>query len=159
MSSPINFYRQHDDYGQLSNFFPSPFELKDRIWPTAEHYFQAEKFAHLDDQTYVDKVHQAPTPGEAARLGRKRSWPLRSDWEEVKEKIMGECVLQKFLQNPDLWAILDSTGDRKLVEHTKNDAYWGDGGDGHGLNRLGVILMQSRTKIREEKAKDVAESL
>jgi predicted NAD-dependent protein-ADP-ribosyltransferase YbiA (DUF1768 family) len=36
------------------------------------------------------------------------------------------------------------------VEHTKNDAYWGDGGDGIGKNRLGQILMAVREELRGE---------
>jgi N-glycosidase YbiA len=33
------------------------------------------------------------------------------------------------------------------VEHTRNDAYWGDGGDGTGKNRLGQLLMELRAKF------------
>ncbi len=37
------------------------------------------------------------------------------------------------------------TGNRKLVEHTKNDKYWADGGgEGKGLNKLGILLMKVR---------------
>jgi ribA/ribD-fused uncharacterized protein len=45
-------------------------------------------------------------------------------------------------------AVLLGTGDAKLVEHTERDAYWGDGGDGSGQNRLGQILMQVRDELR-----------
>ena len=68
------------------------------------------------------------------------------DWESVKDSIMHEAVLAKFTQYPDLREILLRTGDSTIVEHTKNDAYWGDGGDGSGENRLGRIL----TRVREE---------
>jgi hypothetical protein len=37
-----------------------------------------------------------------------------------------------------------ATGDKNIVEHTENTSYWGDGGDGTGLNRLGVLLMEVR---------------
>jgi N-glycosidase YbiA len=50
----------------------------------------------------------------------------------------------KFSQNPHLLELLLSTGNRLLVEHTVNDSYWGDGGDGSGKNRLGHILMEVR---------------
>ena len=40
------------------------------------------------------------------------------------------------------------SGDAKLVEHTENDSYWGDGGDGSGRNMLGQILMQVRDELR-----------
>lgn len=36
------------------------------------------------------------------------------------------------------------------MEHTANDSYWGDGGDGSGKNMLGRILMEIRDKICEE---------
>ena len=39
--------------------------------------------------------------------------------------------------------------DALLVEHTVNDHYWGDGGDGSGKNRLGQLLMQVRDELRD----------
>ena len=51
---------------------------------------------------------------------------------------MHEAVLAKFTQHADLREILLATGDARIVEHTENDAYWGDGGDGSGKNRLGT---------------------
>jgi predicted NAD-dependent protein-ADP-ribosyltransferase YbiA (DUF1768 family) len=35
-----------------------------------------------------------------------------------------------------------------VVEHTTNDAYWGDGGDGQGKNMLSQILMEVREHFR-----------
>ena len=40
--------------------------------------------------------------------------------------------------------MLIKTGDRKLVEHSPRDSYWGDGPDGKGLNMLGKLLMRVR---------------
>ena len=57
---------------------------------------------------------------------------------------MYEGLKAKFTQNSDLKVKLLETGDRKLVEHTENDHYWADGGDGKGLNRLGTLLMRLR---------------
>ena len=37
--------------------------------------------------------------------------------------------------------LLIDTGDRKIIEHTKNDSFFGDGGDGSGQNHLGRLLM------------------
>lgn len=70
-------------------------------------------------------------------MGRTREHPLRKDWGDVKQKVMYQGLLQKFKQNEDLRQKLLATGDKKIVEHTEEDAYWGDGGDGSGLNRLG----------------------
>ena len=50
----------------------------------------------------------------------------------------------KFDQYPELKQLLLSTAGNGLVEHTENDNYWGDAGDGSGLNRLGDLLVELR---------------
>ena len=57
---------------------------------------------------------------------------------------MYEGLQHKFGQNEDLRKKLLETGDRKLIQHTDRDKYWGDGGNGKGENRLGVLLMRLR---------------
>ena len=86
-----------------------------------------------------------------ARMGRDRKRPLRADWDQVRDGLMRKAVWTKFKQHPRLLAMLLETGDAEIVEHTENDAYWGDGGDGRGLNRLGQLLMQVRTDLRAER--------
>lgn len=63
---------------------------------------------------------------------------------------MREALRAKFTQHKDLRETLLATGDARLVEHTKNDNYWGDGGDGSGLNKLGELLMKLRAELRRE---------
>jgi predicted NAD-dependent protein-ADP-ribosyltransferase YbiA (DUF1768 family) len=41
-----------------------------------------------------------------------------------------------------------ATGDAILIEHTRNDDYWADGGDGSGKNKLGLLLMQVREELK-----------
>jgi ribA/ribD-fused uncharacterized protein len=83
----------------------------------------------------------------AARMGRSRERPLRPDWEIVKDDIMREILREKFAQHLELRALLLSTGDAQLIEHTANDRYWADGGDGRGKNRLGELLMELRREL------------
>jgi len=141
----IKFYRTSGKYGCFSNFAPYPIQLKGKTWPTSEHYFQAQKFvgAELEEEIRLTK-----SPMIAVRMGRDRKKPPRPDWEEVKDDIMREAVLAKFSQHPDLQQILFSTNDAILIEHTKDDRYWGDGGDGRGKNLLGKILMEVREKLK-----------
>jgi N-glycosidase YbiA len=141
----IMFYRVNGPGGEFSNFSPHPFELKGKVWPTAEHYFQAQKFAGTGHE---EAIRQAKSPMIAARMGRSRARPLRPDWEAVKDDIMREALEAKFKQRPSLRSLLLETGDAELIEHTRNDSYWGDGGDGSGKNRLGQLLMELRTKLR-----------
>ena len=146
---PLRFYRVDDAHGAFSNFAPFPFRLKDRTWPTSEHYFQAQKFAGTPHE---EEVRRATSPMVAARMGRSRKRPLRKDWERMKDGIMLEALRAKFEQHPDLKQLLLDTGDATLVEHTSKDRYWADGGDGTGLNRLGLLLMQVRSELRSGKA-------
>lgn len=143
----IKFYRTGDPYGEFSNFAAFSFRIDDIEWPTTEHFFQAQKFAGTEHE---DAVRLAHSPMAAAQMGRDRSRPLRADWETVKDDIMRRAVFAKFSQHPALKSLLLSTGDAQIIEHTKNDSYWGDGGDGRGRNMLGQILMEVRSKLSLE---------
>jgi ribA/ribD-fused uncharacterized protein len=141
----IHFYSTTGEYGCFSNFSRHPIFLAGKRWPTSEHYFQAQKFAGEPD---VEEIRLAKTPMIAAQIGRDRKRPLRRDWESVKERVMMDALRAKFTQHEELTAVLLGTGDAVLVEHTANDSYWGDGGDGSGKNRLGRLLMQLRDELR-----------
>lgn len=146
----IHFYSVSDEFGEFSNFAPFPIQLDGKRWPTSEHYFQAQKFL---DNTHIKAIQEAKSPMIAARLGRSRKVPLRRDWESIKDSVMRKAVLAKFTQHPDLKDFLLSTSDAKIVEHTENDSYWGDGGNGSGKNMLGRILVEVREQFRKESEK------
>lgn len=143
----INFYSTKEEYGCFSNFARYPFELDGKEWLTTEHYFQAQKFP--GNEAYQEKIRVEKSPMVAARLGRSRAQAIRKDWEQVKDELMKQALLAKFSQNEEIRKVLLSTGDAHLVEHTKNDRYWGDGGDGSGKNRLGAILMEVREMLAQ----------
>ncbi len=87
-----------------------------------------------------DREQQRPGGG----LGRSR---MRRDWMAVRDDVMRTALMAKFTQHDDLRAVLLGTGAAVLVEHTNNDSYWGDGGDGSGVNRLGLLLMEVRAGL------------
>lgn len=150
MPDVIEFYSAGDPYGEFSNFAPFPITIRGERWPTSEHYFQGQKFAGTPHET---EIRRAKKPRIAAEMGRDRKRPLRRDWESVKDAVMLDALRAKFSQHDDLRALLLATGDARLVEHTGNDSYWGDGGDGHGNNRLGQLLMRVREELRAAPAK------
>jgi ribA/ribD-fused uncharacterized protein len=141
----IEFYGVKAEHGYLSNFAAHPIRLKGKVWPTSEHYFQAQKFAGTEHEQVI---RAAPSPMKAASMGRSRKRPLRRDWEGVKDAIMREAVLAKFTQHEDLRAALLATGEEALVEKTTDDLYWGCGSDGSGKNMLGKILVEVREILR-----------
>lgn len=143
----INFYSTKDAYGCFSNFSAHKILLKGKSWKTTEHYFQAQKFAGKSDE---EELRLADSPMQVAKMGRDRERPLRKDWEEVKDDIMRDALRAKFTQNKELKQTLLETGDATLVEHTGNDNYWADGGDGSGKNMLGILLMELREELKNE---------
>jgi hypothetical protein len=142
----IYFYLEREKpYGCFSNFSPHGFMLDDWYWSTSEHYFQAQKFVGTP---HLETIQQIKTPKEAANMGRQRSLPLRSDWNQVKDDVMRKAVLQKFKTHADIRDILLATGDEALVENSPIDYYWGCGKDGSGQNKLGLILGEVRDILR-----------
>jgi len=115
-----------------------------KMWKTNEHYFQSQKFAGTE---YEEKVRCQSTPWKAAKMGRRRSLPLRKDWAKVKESIMYKALKAKFTQHPNLKKILLGTGCQTIIEKTTSDYYWGCGTKGNGQNRLGVLLMKLRDEL------------
>ena len=143
---PVYFYHSDQLWGELSNFSTHAVFLHGRIWPTVEHFYQAQKFVGTPLE---ERIRCAATP----ILAKTRATELtpeyrRSDWSRVKEQVMLCGLRAKFQQHPDLGERLLGSADRQLVEHTANDDYWGDAGDGTGANRLGALLMQVRAELR-----------
>ena len=141
----IKFYAVHETYGVFSNFALYPIQLKGKRWPTSEHYFQAQKFVGTPQETTIRK---AVSPMKAAELGRSRTYKIRQNWDNIKENVMYDALKAKFTQHQELREILLSTQEKILIEHTENDGYWGDGGDGTGKNRLGKLLMRLRKELK-----------
>jgi ribA/ribD-fused uncharacterized protein len=141
----IHFYRVNEPWGEFSNFAAYSFELDGKRWPTSEHYFQAQKFVGTVHQEEVRHVQKAR---DAAKMGRDRKLPLRTDWEDVKLDVMRTALQHKFEAHPNLVELLLSTAEAEIVEQTTDDYYWGCGSDGNGLNMLGKLLMELREQYR-----------
>jgi len=144
--APIRFYHSDQPWGELSNFSRHAVFLQGKVWPTVEHFYQAQKFA---ETSHEETIRCCPTPMRAKSLAREFGKKYRRhDWAKIKEDVMLEGLRAKFEQHPDLRDKLLSSEDRILVEHTDQDVYWGDGGThGKGRNRLGQLLMQIRSEI------------
>jgi N-glycosidase YbiA len=150
-SDVIAFYTTKEEFGCFSNFYRAPLIIGAKVWPTSEHYYQAQKFT---DPTIQEQIRNAASPKEAAHLGRTIKTSFRSDWEEVKFEVMLTAVRAKFNQNARLRNILLSTGDKDIVEWTEGtplaDPVWGNAPDkdgNPGQNLLGKALMIVRQEM------------
>jgi len=138
----IEFSSKSNTHQELSNFYPASFLLEGKIWPSVEHYFQAQKFP--TDPSLQERIRQAETPQSAKRLGRTKSEHFRTDWNEQREYFMEKALEAKFAQNPTLQEFLKSTYPLHLIEHNPYDSYWGSGKQGTGKNRMGALLEKLR---------------
>ena len=149
----IRFHLKNEPHGYLSNFYelPQPIEIDGQLWCTSEHYFQAQQFVSTAPEL-AEAIRTTRAPSKVWRMAERNRERRRNDWDSVKDDVMRKAVWEKFRQNPSLADQLLGTGDANLVEHTASDAYWGDGGDGSGLNMLGKILMEVRARLRESRS-------
>ena len=122
----IKFYKVHDEYGFMSNFAPYPFSDGSRIWPTSEHYFQAQKFLVPE----IQEINSSDSITNGCRFrGTQSSKSLRPDWEEVKDGVMLQALRMKFRQNPEIARELLAKREMPSSSNIRrNDAYWADGG-------------------------------
>ena len=150
----VQFYHSFEPYFEFTNFYPRNITIFEKRWPTTEHFFQAQKFAGTPIE---DKIRCCKSAREAFETARRRDYQpwIRRDWHSpsVKDKVMLLAVRSKFAQHKDLQDILFKTGSKGIVEHTSNDSYWGDGGDGTGQNKLGKILVQVREELDPDGSK------
>lgn len=130
------------NYAFLSNFYVSPIIYQDCIYPTVEHAYQSAKTLIWTEKR---KIRSAKTPALAKKYGRAATY--RSDWEEIKDQVMLDCLRLKFHQE-DFKQKLLATGDTELIEgNTWKDVYWGVY-NGKGKNMLGKLLMQVRKEMK-----------
>lgn len=141
----IYFYKEFGELGYLASYSEHGFYKDGIYWKTVEHYYQAQKF---EDVEIRKKICDAETPKLASEIGRSRKYKLRSDWNQVKNKIMYEAVLAKFLYHPDIAEKLKETGSEEIVEATTKENYWGCGPNGDGKNIFGKILCYVREELK-----------
>ena len=139
----INSFR--GNYFYLSNFYHAPVTYNGLTYLNNEAAFQAQKPIDRSEQETFTML----SPSDAKKKGRHVR--LRSDWENVKDKVMEDIVRAKFTQHTDLQRSLLETGSARLIEgNTWNDRYWGvDSNSGIGKNRLGEILMKVRSELMD----------
>ena len=141
----VYFYLKDEEHGWLSNFYPSEIWYGGTLFPTNEHFYQAQKANTIPFENWIAK---APNPYHAMLAGRN----LRVDkgekhknWEDIKIGVMHTGLQRKF-QIPYLRVKLLATGDMPIHEDSPTDMFWGVKGE----DWLGKLLVKVREKIRKE---------
>lgn len=140
-TKPINTFSGRHFW--LSNFVACSIVYKNRVYPTTEHAYQAQKTSSIEWQ---QKIQEADGPRQAKFLGRQ--CPLRDDWDSLRDQVMLEVSRLKY-QQPTFGNKLVATYPRELIEGNYwGDTYWGVH-NGKGENKLGKILMRVRQELMD----------
>lgn len=148
----VFFYEQ--DFYVLSNFSAFNLAWEGFIFPTSEHAYHWEKFGveseWISDEV-ADVLHaiaNAPSAHEAFKIAERNKHLRRADWDQVKVGKMLAILRAKAEQHEYVRRKLLATGDRKLIENSWRDDFWGWGPNRDGKNMLGELWMQVRSEIR-----------
>ena len=143
------FISRSDEVEILGTHSLYAFDLEGESWPSVEHYYQAMKFQQSSPAQYA-KIREAKTAKQARRLGRTRFSSIRKDWAELKRVVMTRAVYTKCRSHELVAQVLLDSGDRKILENSQYDYFWGCGRDRRAENTYGKVLMDVRAKLREE---------
>ena len=95
-----------------------------------------------------EKIRGLRSPEEVPYVAYKHREGVQKGWFEKRDRIMTQALRAKFEQHPELNEVLIGTDSNKLVFHSEEDPYYGDGGDGTGQNMLGTMLEELRRDVR-----------
>ncbi len=147
-TKPVNdvLISRQDVNNPLSTHSKFEFHLDDADWPSAEHYYQAMKF---EDDAIREEIRRAAHPMDTAKISKQHKRQIRKDWDKIKVRVMTRGTYIKCRTHKEVAKALLKTGDKKIVENSQFDYYWGCGRDGRGKNAYGKILMDIREKLVE----------
>lgn len=146
---------------ELSNFYVSPFEINGTVYNSSEHYFMYQKAKLFDpDGDAIKKMSNDLTPNQVKKLGRQVKNFDSDVWAEKGRVHMFHALTAKFTQNPELGALLLSTGHNLIGEASPFDRIWGvglgvskpgvyDPAQWKGTNWMGALLMAVRGSLRQ----------
>lgn len=154
----ICFHNPNEENGYLSNWYPAAFTTDGITFSTMEQYMMYRKAVCFDDVKVAERILATEDVAEIKALGRLVSGYDESLWNGVRQIVVYEGLLAKFLQNPDLRKQLKETGSAVLAECAVKDRIWGIGLSMHepdrldrakwqGQNLLGYTLMLVRDRL------------
>ncbi|KAG9030064.1 hypothetical protein FRB95_004598 [Tulasnella sp. JGI-2019a] len=145
-SREVRFSHNSANYSGFSNSSFHDVEFEQKLYPTAEHLFQALKFLeHQPD--LAEQVRKVSTrPADAFAEAHRLKQHVRSDWNDINIAMMDYVLRLKFMQHADVREELLFTGNAHLFHITSNP-FWGIGPNGEGRNELGLALMRLRTDL------------
>lgn len=130
----------------LHNFSAHTILYKEKLYPTVEHAYHAQKFS---DENIKEIIRASKSPLEAKELANTKHKDKRiANWQEIKLNIMFELLRAKVNQHSEVKNALFKTNQEEIIEESVDDHFWGIGTDGTGQNQTGKILMRIREELK-----------
>ena len=125
-------------YSYLSNFYECRIYYKGLLYRSSESAYQAQK---CKDERLKSKFAYGGEWSSAAESERQgKHVEIVDNWDSIRDKVMFDVVLNKFIQNRDIADKLIELRHYNIEEaNGHGDTYWGTV-DGMGENKLGLIL-------------------
>lgn len=154
----ICFHNPDEEYGFLSNWYLSKFEVSGVVYSSMEQYMMYQKAICFHDEIVAGQILETDDVSIIKQLGRSVSGYDDTTWNGVRQIVVYEGLKAKFLQNEELRNLLKKTGDAILAECAVKDRIWGiglsmtdlsrfDKNKWKGQNLLGYSLMMVRDSI------------
>ena len=116
-------------FGELcpfSNFYPVAFTHNGQSYHSGEQLIQHQKALHCNDSRAADRILATKTAIACKQLSYTIQNYDQHSWTMVAKDKCRDGLKAKFVQNPDLLRVLLSTGNKLIVESSK-DNIWGTG--------------------------------
>lgn len=157
----VFFWRPDGVGGIYSQWFKSPFTVKEITYCCAEQFMMAEKARLFGDYDTLAAILDTDDPATHRKLGRQVKNYDEKLWGSIRKRVVVEGNLEKFRQNEKLQDILIRDRDKILVEASPYDCVWGIGmragapgvlwpENWKGENLLGFAIMEARDIILKE---------
>eukprot|EP01114_Cavostelium_apophysatum_P002587 TRINITY_DN12298_c0_g1_i1.p1 TRINITY_DN12298_c0_g1~~TRINITY_DN12298_c0_g1_i1.p1 ORF type:complete len:232 (-),score=35.48 TRINITY_DN12298_c0_g1_i1:184-879(-) len=184
MNPAIEFFREKERWGELSNFYAlkKPIIYNGKTYATSEHLYQALKYIRENstkaDLDFAEVIRLVNTPYKSKILANQEisnryKWrtalnediirfqqlgaePTEFTDEQILD-LMRKVLRLKFNADPHCRKILLSTGNSTLVEANPSDDFWACG-RGNGLNHLGKLLEEIRSELRSSEISSIPAS-
>ena len=156
----IGFHNPSEDYGFLSNWYLSDFQIDGITFTSMEQYMMYKKAVCFKDENIANQILAEKNVVTIKELGRLVSGYDEHIWNGVRQIIIYEGLLAKFSQNEFLKGRLLDTKNSILAECAVKDRIWGIGlsmtdpkrlipSEWKGQNLLGYALMMVRGRLKK----------
>ncbi|WP_085833689.1 NADAR family protein [Clostridium merdae] len=158
MKKVICFHNPDEENGYLSNWFLSDFEKDGVHFSSMEQYMMYQKAIIFEDSEIASQILATSNVGKIKSLGRSVRNYEDVVWSGVRQIIVYEGLIEKFVQNNELKGLLLATKQHILAECAVQDRIWGiglsmtdekrfDRNAWRGQNLLGFSLMKVRERL------------